>query len=49
MPDTRPGIKFDVNGICNPCVVSEERKKINWDDRKKELEQLCPNLLLNNP
>ncbi len=41
MPDTRPGIVFDSEGVCRPCRVADERKKIDWDKRYKELEALC--------
>ncbi len=34
---TRPRIEFDKKGICNACVWSAEKKKINWDRRKKFL------------
>ena len=26
MPDTRPGIKFNEEGICYPCLNYEKRK-----------------------
>ena len=41
MPDTRPGIEFDAEGVCYACRVAEQRKSIDWDKRFKELEQLC--------
>ena len=41
MPDTRPGISFDKEGICGACRAYENRKKINWDERFSELEVLC--------
>jgi len=41
MPDTRPGIKFDENGVCYPCLAAEKRKKIDWKERQKELKKLC--------
>lgn len=41
MPDTRPGISFDENGVCSACQSYERRKSINWDARYKELETLC--------
>ena len=41
MPDTRPGIKFNDEGICYPCLNYEKRKEINWQVRYKELEDLC--------
>jgi N-acetyl sugar amidotransferase len=41
MPDTRPGIRFDKNGVCYPCLVAEKRKKINWKARQQQLGKLC--------
>jgi len=41
MPDTRPGIKFNEDGICMPCVNYEKQKQTNWGTRKEEFEQLC--------
>ena len=41
MPDTRPGITFDEEGICCACRHYEERKNIDWDARWKEFEALC--------
>lgn len=41
MPDTRPGIQFDENGVCSACQSFEKRKYIDWDRRYKELEELC--------
>lgn len=41
MPDTRPGIKFNEQGVCSACQSYERRKGINWDTRYEELKQLC--------
>ncbi len=41
MPDTRPGIVFDEEGVCSACRAFERRKEINWESRWKEFEQLC--------
>ena len=41
MPDTRPGIKFNDEGVCMPCVNFEKQKHTDWDARHKELEALC--------
>lgn len=41
MPDTRPGIKFDSEGVCSACRTFENRKNVNWDERYKELVYLC--------
>lgn len=41
MPSTRPGIKFDEEGVCYPCLNAEKKKDVNWDARKSELRTLC--------
>ncbi len=41
IPDTRPGIVFDEEGVCFPCRAAERKKKIDWNKRFKELEKLC--------
>jgi len=40
MPDTRPRIVFNNNGICNACINSDKKKKINWEIRKNEFINL---------
>jgi hypothetical protein len=40
MPDTRPGSQF-ANGICLACRNYENRKQIDWQSRRKMLEQIC--------
>ncbi|KJJ83355.1 flagellin modification protein, PseA [Candidatus Omnitrophus magneticus] len=40
-PDTRPGIKFDEDGVCPPCRFAEQScNPINWDERKKILDEI---------
>ncbi len=41
MPDTRPGIVFSEDGVCSACLAYENRKKVDWDSRWKEFEQIC--------
>ena len=43
-PNSRPRIVFDENGICNACLNSENKKKINWKDRKKQFEKLISDI-----
>ncbi|MFN0075088.1 MAG: N-acetyl sugar amidotransferase [Prosthecobacter sp.] len=40
MPDTKPDLKLDEQGVCNACRSYENRKETDWDKRKRELEQL---------
>ncbi len=36
----RPRISFDERGWCNACQWMEEKKKINWNSRKKEFNKI---------
>ena len=40
MPNSRPRIVFDKDGICNACSHSEKKNKINWQERKDEFLRL---------
>ncbi len=41
MPNTRPGTTFTDDGICAACINYAEQKNTDWDNRRKELEELC--------
>lgn len=41
MPDTRPGIHFDEEGICQACRAHENKDKTDWNKRFEELKQIC--------
>ena len=41
MPDTRPGIRFNEEGVCQACLNYDARKNIDWDQRFAELAKLC--------
>jgi N-acetyl sugar amidotransferase len=41
MPDTRPGIRFNEEGICAPCLNHDLKQKKDWNQRWKELEALA--------
>ena len=36
----RPRITFDKQGMCNACQWSEEKKKLDWRQRRKELKSI---------
>lgn len=48
MPDTRPGIFFNKEGICSACINYEKKKQIDWNKRWNELEKLCDKYRENN-
>lgn len=37
MPDTKPNLFIDSEGICNACRNFEQRKVVEWDKRQQEL------------
>ncbi len=37
MPDTKPDLHLDEDGICNACRSYENRATVDWDARKSEL------------
>lgn len=41
MPDTRPGISFNEEGVCCACVNHDRKQLIDYVARRKELEELC--------
>ena len=43
MPDTKPDLYFDEEGICSACRFYDDRGAINWSRRKKELESIIKN------
>lgn len=34
-------LAFDEHGVCDACNFAEQKKKISWDDREKQLVELC--------
>lgn len=37
MPDTKPDLQLDEEGVCNACRSYERRVEVDWDARKQEL------------
>lgn len=40
MPDTKPDLFLDEEGVCNACRSFEKRKEVDWESRKKEFFQV---------
>ena len=40
MPDTRPRIVFDNDGVCNACHTAAGKSAIDWDARRAEFLQI---------
>jgi len=41
MPDTRPGMWFNEEGVCCACLSYEKRAAVDFDVRMKEFKALC--------
>lgn len=39
MPDTRPGIYFNEDGICQGCIYEKQKDEIDWNKRWEELKK----------
>ena len=37
---TRPRITFNDEGVCNACLWVKQKKRLNWSERKAQLEKL---------
>jgi len=40
MPDTRPRIEFDADGVCNACHTAAAKNEVDWDARRQEFLEL---------
>jgi N-acetyl sugar amidotransferase len=40
MPDTKPDLLVDKEGVCNACRSYERRAEIDWEVRKRDLAQI---------
>lgn len=40
MPDSKPDIEFNSEGVCNACTNYENRKNVDWIKRKQELKDI---------
>ncbi|MEX0926730.1 MAG: N-acetyl sugar amidotransferase [Dehalococcoidia bacterium] len=53
MPDTRPDLRFDDQGVCDACRSAERKhginEAINWDERRHEFEDLIQRHRPNDP
>ena len=38
MPETKPDIFFDDEGVCSACRHFEHRAEVDWDARRRELD-----------
>ena len=40
MPDTKPDLPFDEEGVCGACRNFERRAEVDWDERRSQLESI---------
>lgn len=40
MPDTKPDLRIDEEGVCNACRSLEKRKEVDWKRRAVEFEEV---------
>lgn len=40
LPETKPDLSFDAQGVCSACSAFSKRSEINWDQRKMEFMNL---------
>jgi len=40
MPETKPDLHFDAEGVCSACRAYEARKGVDWSARRQELLQI---------
>ncbi len=40
LPNTRPGLSLDDDGVCNACRDHSRKVQIDWDARRKDLETI---------
>ena len=41
LPDTRPGVRLDAEGVCNGCRNAEHKDKIDWHGRADDFAALA--------
>ena len=46
--DSKKGIQFDKNGVCEACNYAEQKKGIDWSEREKKLLSLLNKYRKNN-
>lgn len=47
-PDTRPGTCFDKHGICPACNYHAGLEQVDWDERRRELDEVVAFGRVNN-
>jgi N-acetyl sugar amidotransferase len=40
MPETKPDILFDYDGVCSACRHFDDRSEVDWEERRADLQQI---------
>jgi N-acetyl sugar amidotransferase len=40
MPETKPDLYIDPEGVCSACRHFEQRREVDWEERKNDLQQI---------
>ena len=40
LPETKPDLWFDEDGVCAACLNFDARQEVDWDDRQQELREI---------
>ena len=40
LPETKPDLKIDDEGVCSACRAFEQRAEVDWDQRREELMEV---------
>jgi N-acetyl sugar amidotransferase len=40
-PDTKPQLNFNEDGVCDACRNWEKKSSVDWDSRKKQLQEIA--------
>jgi len=44
MPDTKPGVTFNAEGVCSACQAVERKAGVDWEARANALRTLCDSI-----
>lgn len=44
MPETRPRLEFNSNGVCAACEWHEIKKSIDWGERERQLQEIVDSI-----
>ena len=48
LPDTKPGVTFNDEGICSACISTSLKHQIDWGARQEKLMEMCEEIKASN-